>query len=84
MISILVKRELAYLHYFPREGHPGFSSVGNLKGMKSGETSFCFDGQMEGLEVENGALVPFSTALRAAHEFANSESLPKSVEWFEL
>jgi hypothetical protein len=32
----------------------------------------------------DGAVVPFSDALKAAQEFAISETMPRSIQWFEL
>jgi Immunity protein Imm1 len=84
-ISVLVSGDLASLHYFPREGHPGLSSVGKVQGLKSdGSTKFFINDGTEELEVSNDSIVPFSLALKAAHEFAISNSAPRSIQWFEL
>src|SRR6516165_8421738 len=42
-IALQVNRDLASLHYFPREGHPGYVSVGDFKSLglePNGETTF--------------------------------------------
>jgi hypothetical protein len=85
VINILVKRDVAYLEYFPSEGHPGFTSVGrSLDLMPGGHTAFFPDDTNETLQIMNEAVVPFSDALRAAQEFAISQALPKCIQWFEL
>jgi hypothetical protein len=42
-LKIMVNVDLAYLHYFSKEGHPGFASVGKLSGLKPGKrvSSLC-------------------------------------------
>lgn len=85
MISILVKGELASLHYFPKERHPGFRSVGRAKDLKAGgTTTFFMNSETEEHEVLNDSIVPFSTALTVAKEFSRAKELPTSVEWLEL
>jgi len=84
-ISIMVSGDLAYVHYFPKEGHPGFASVGNLPGLRPGEDSvFFMHNSDEPIGVMNEAVVPFRDALKAAQEFAISSALPKSIQWSEL
>jgi len=41
-INIMVTGDISYVHYFSREGHPGFASVGNLPGLRPGEESDFF------------------------------------------
>ncbi len=84
-VALLVKGDLAALHYFPTEGHPGFTSAGNVAGLESGEiTTFWISAGGETIGVLNDAVMPFSVALAAAAEFLISIELPRSVEWFEL
>jgi hypothetical protein len=83
-ICILVKGDIANVHFFPREGHPGFTSVANVSGPSSNETSVFFARPTEKAWVRNDALVPFSDALKAAQEFAVSKTMPKCIQWFEL
>jgi hypothetical protein len=85
VINILVNGDLAYLEYFPSEDHPGFISVGRSPNLSpGGYTSFFPDDTNETLQIMNAAVVSFSDALKAAQEFANSGTLPKCIEWFEL
>jgi hypothetical protein len=84
-ISIMVKGDLAYVHYFPKDRHPGFASLGMLPGLTSGgDTSFFPDDTDETFEILNYAVVRFADALKVAQEFAISPALPKSIQWSEL
>jgi hypothetical protein len=84
-INIMVKGDLAYVHYFPKEAHPGFASVGRLPGLRpNGDAMFFMSSSDEPVEITNGAVVPFSDALKVAQEFAISATLPKCIQWFEL
>jgi hypothetical protein len=84
-LTLLVKGNLAGLHYFPEESHPGFVPAGNTAGLKSGEmTIFYMDKGGEEMQIVNDAIVPFSSALAVAKEFFGSEALPKSIRWTEL
>jgi hypothetical protein len=83
-INILAKGGLAYVHYFPREGHPGFASVAKVPVDEPRETSVFFLYPTEKVWILNGAVVPFSDALKAAKEFSITTAMPKSIQWFEL
>jgi hypothetical protein len=85
VLSILVKGDLASVHYFPKERHPGFTPVGKIEGLKpGGTTTFFLDTISQKQEVLNDAIVPFTAALTAAKEFLFSKELPQSIEWLEL
>jgi hypothetical protein len=85
VINIMVKGDLAYLDYFPSEGHPGFASVGGSLHLSPGEHSTFFpDHTNETLQIMNEAIVPFPDALKAAQEFAISATMPRCIQWFEL
>ncbi len=82
---MMVKGDLAYLEYFPSDGHPGFVSIGNSLNLKPGGlTTFFPDRTNETLQIMNEAVVPFSDALKAAQEFAVSKTLPKCIQWESL
>jgi len=83
-ISILVKGDLAYVHYFPNEDHPGLASVAELPVPRPHETSIFFVSPNEKVWILNGAVVPFSDALKAAQEFSVSRTLPKCIRWNSL
>jgi hypothetical protein len=84
VLSILVKGDLAYLLYIPNEDHPGFTSVSELPVARPHETTVFFVTPNEKAWIVNGAVVPFSDALRVAQEFAISAAMPRSMRWFEL
>jgi Immunity protein Imm1 len=83
-LGVLVKGDLAYVHYFPEDRHAGHRSLGNLPGLDpEGLTTFYLD---EGTpqEILNDGIVLFEKALAAAKEFHQSPALPRSIEWQEL
>jgi hypothetical protein len=84
-VSILVRGELAYVHYFPSESHPGFASVGSCENVaRAGSTIFFMDSVNQEQEILNASVVPFSKALKAATEFFSHKELPSCLEWTEL
>jgi hypothetical protein len=84
-INVMVNGSLAYVHYFPKEPHPGYASVGGTLGLNPEEdTAFFHDNTKEKFQIMNEAVVPFSDALKAAQEFAVSKSIPKCIQWNEL
>jgi hypothetical protein len=83
-INIVVKGDLAHVHYFPKEDHPGFKSVADLPGPRPRDTSVFFIAPKEKIWVLNDGIVPFSQALKAAEEFAVSNAMPKCVRWRSL
>ena len=84
-INIMVKGDLSYVHYFPKERHPGFSSVGRVPGLRrNGNTVLFMNSSDEPVEIMNEAVVLFSDALKVAQEFAVSATMPKCIQWFEL
>jgi hypothetical protein len=83
-IGILVKDDRAYVHYFPKDREPGFASVSNVIGPSPNETSIFFVRRTEKAWVRNGAVIPFSDALKVAQEFSISTTMPNCIQWFEL
>jgi hypothetical protein len=83
-INIMVKGGLAYVHYFPGHGHPGYASVAKSFGPRPNETSIFFVRSNEKVWVLNSALIPFSDALKVAQEFATSTAMPKCIRWDSL
>jgi hypothetical protein len=84
-LALLVRGDLANLHYFPHQSHPGLVPTGNVAGLSDGEmTVFHMDMGGEEVQVVNDAIIPFSSAVAAAKEFFASDTLPKSINWTEL
>jgi hypothetical protein len=85
LLLILVKNQLANLHYFADEEHPGFASVGDMSSLlPDGFTLFYMRSPEEEEYISNDLVVPFTDALAAAEEFLVSTDLPPSIEWFVL
>src|ERR1700681_3617650 len=81
VINLLVRGDLAYLEYFPSEGHPGFVSVGGSPNLSPGGcTTFFPDDTNETLQISNEAVIPFSDALKAALEFSVSTTMPRCIQ----
>jgi hypothetical protein len=84
-INIMVNGDLAYVHYFPKDQHPGYASVGGALGLNPEEdTDFFHDNAQETFPIMNDSVVPFSDALKVVQGFAISKSIPKCVQWNEL
>ena len=84
VINIVVKGDLAHVHYFPNEDHPGFASQAKLPGPRPNETSAFFIGPKEKIWVLNGEVIPFSEALKVAQEFALFQTMLKCIRWKSL
>lgn len=83
-VALLVKGDLACLHYFPKDSHPGFLSIGPVQELKpDGATTFLLD-NLDEAEMPNSSVVYFHQAVEVAKEFLASKELPKSVQWIEL
>ncbi len=91
-LALAVKDALAYLHYFPRESDPGFSSRGSLARTLEGEMTTFFLGApvcgeprvVEKIQVTNDSIVSFAAALEAAREFFRTAQRPRCVKWRRL
>ncbi len=82
-LAILVRGDVACLHYFPTEQHPGFLSQGYGEELDpSGSTAFAMGG--EETEIPNTAVVRIYEAVESAKEFLVSNALPRSTKWLEL
>jgi Immunity protein Imm1 len=85
LLLILVKNQIANLHYFPDGEHPGYISVGDIPPLPAQDyTIFFMNSPKEEEHISNDAIVPFADAFAAAKEFLVSTELPHSIEWFEL
>jgi len=84
-VTILVREQLACVHFFPEDGHPGYLLKGGRSIVEpSGFTTFFTNTPTEEIEVANENIVPFSDAQRIAREFFLTNSMPGSDDWFEL
>jgi len=84
-LGILVKGDMAYVSYLPRELEAGFRSVGDM-GADPDDMVTLSISEFKGDDVDvlREAIVPWPTALSVAKEFFHSKELPTSIEWFQL
>jgi len=88
-VAIRVSGDLADVHYFPFEGHPGFRA---LASPSAAEGSCCQSITLvyEGCDPSTGAespiefIVPIATAIDLAKEFHRTGTRPGGASWFEL
>jgi hypothetical protein len=85
MINIMINGDLAYVHYFPEDRHPGYASAGALPQLPpDGITHFFQHPTDEPFDIMNNAVVRASEALKVAQEFAVSKGMPKCIPWRSL
>jgi len=84
-LNILVKGDISYLNYIPKEFDAGYRSVGQ-RGRDSDDVVTFSISEYSGddLDILREAIVPWSTALVVAKDFFQSKELPNSVAWFQL
>jgi hypothetical protein len=81
-LVVTVRGEAAALHFFPRDGHPGFVSRGTRA---PGEMlTFKTSSTGEEIQISSEAIVSFAEAYLATFEFVEKLSLPSMIRWFEL
>lgn len=78
---ISINRDLAYLHFFPEDGHPGFQAVGDVT--SGGDVTFKQEGQGE-FSMPRAVVVSVEQAYQAAAEFFRTSQLPACIKWTEL
>jgi hypothetical protein len=86
-LSIMVKGDLAAIHYFPKDGHAGHVAPGgklNLDPKKMTKFSIGRLDVSDTIYVPNHLIVSFSEALEAATKFFQSQEMPRSIEWVAL
>jgi hypothetical protein len=82
-MAIEVAGDLACVHYWPSEGHPGWRLLGSVPGLDpEGETEFQICREYG--TTPNEFVVPFSVALEAAVAFSADMRMPVVGDWFEL
>lgn len=83
LMAIEVVENLALVHYWPYEGHPGYRLLGNVPELPpDGETEFQICSEYE--TTPNTFVVKFDIALKAAIAFSRTPEMPKVGEWYEL
>jgi hypothetical protein len=85
-LAIRVSGDLADVHYFPRDGHPGFRCLGGEGLPQGGLTTFVYREcePATGEKILNKFVVSFEIASAVAREFFRTEQMSEAVPWFEL
>jgi|HubBroStandDraft_1064217.scaffolds.fasta_scaffold25760_3 hypothetical protein len=85
VMLIFMNGDQANIQYYPREGHAGLTSIGNILGTNGeGVSSFVLNRFGEMQEIDNSCIISSHEARTAAREFMNSRALPTSVTWLNL
>jgi hypothetical protein len=86
VLSVQLNCDIAYLHYFPAEDHPGYHPRGMTPPGCTGDFHFFQTNNCEAdsFDMPEYALVSAVTAYAAAIEFFRSPNLPESIAWFEV
>jgi hypothetical protein len=85
-LALLVKGELASVHYFPEDSDAGYIPSGNLAQLPVREMSrFSISKhQADDVHVVNDSVLPMSVAVQVAREFFRSDALPTAITWEKL
>jgi hypothetical protein len=85
-LSIHLNRNIAYLHYFPADGHAGHQPRDMTPDGCDGHRHFLQTNHCEAdsFHMPNYTLVSAETAYAAAVDFFHAPELPESIRWFEL
>jgi hypothetical protein len=85
-LAIRVSGDVADVHYFPRDGHPGFRCLGGHGLPEGGFATLVYQGcdPGSGEQTPNEFVVPLETARSVAKDFLHSKHMSEAVSWFEL
>ncbi|EGF24894.1 hypothetical protein [Rhodopirellula baltica] len=85
-VAVHFNSDVAYIHYFPTDGHAGFQPSGMTPSGVIADVHFLnVDGDEAGAyDMAASAVVDAETAIAAVLEFAANLQLPPSIDWFEL
>jgi hypothetical protein len=86
MLSVQFNGDVAYLHFFPSDDHPGYQPCRMTPDGCDGDVHFLQTNgtEADSFDMPNDTLVSADDAYVAAAEFFRSADLPPSVSWFEL
>lgn len=85
-LAVRISGDLADVHFFPYEGHPGFRCIGGDWNTAAGSTKLVYDGcdPASGEDTPDMFIVSVQTARSIACEFLRSSRMSSEVSWFEL
>ncbi|MDB5323906.1 MAG: hypothetical protein JWN40_5537 [Phycisphaerales bacterium] len=81
-----INGDVAYVHFFPAAGHPGFQPAGMTSPDCDEDVHFIQTDGGEGgsFDMWRGALVPVDVAYKAASEFLVTRVRPSCIKWTGL
>jgi len=85
-MGLLTNNGLAYVHFFDKEGSPGFRALSNcdVGSYLSGTTTFYSNNGSEEIVVENECVLSINKAIEIVKQFYTTKKMPTCVEWDEL
>jgi hypothetical protein len=88
-LAIRISGDLADVHYFPEEGHPGFRALAEPSAARVKEnqmTTLIYEGcdPATGEETPSEFVLPVSTAIALARQFHRTRRRSPAVSWLEL
>jgi hypothetical protein len=85
-LALQVGGTAGHVIFFPEKGHPGFRYVGGQGLSPDGVTKVVFHGcdPVDGEEVPNRFIVPFSKMLSLAQAFYRTGNISHPEDWLEL
>lgn len=85
-MSVHFNGDIAYIHYFSSDGHPGFQPTDMTPPDCPDVVRFLNTDESEAgaIEMPASTLVDANTAVAAAVEFAATRQMPRSIRWSEL
>jgi hypothetical protein len=85
-LSIAVNGDLSEIHYFPKDRHPGYLSIGGRLNLDPDKMTTFSVGPSRSHDIQTGNefVISFAEAMKVAKEFFHSQELPRSIEWVEL
>ena len=85
-LAIRLSGQLADVHYFPGDGHPGLRRLGAVDLPVGGATLFVYEGcdPASGESVPNEFLISATMALSIAADFFETQKIPEAASWLEL
>ena len=86
-MAALTKGKLAYVHFFPEDGHPGFRGLaaeGDNDLSEDDVTVFMSNNCSEKMWIENCCVIPLEKTVNVIEQFFETDKLRGMIEWDEL
>lgn len=87
LMAMLTRNDIASVHFFPEDGHPGFCGLSSGEKAflpEEGTTVFRTNNNSEDIWVENCCVIPLEKAIKVIEEFFETDTMPEQIEWDEL